>query len=242
MRSWKKKFPTRHSKRQPETASCTTQAILEHEDARQVIERIRASPGAAADHYFDARVQVLADLIQCHVAEEEMDGGMFDSGCPVRPRPLKRSARAWKNAGSSSGRTARLRVAERRLAIALRRSCRRLVLVGAQDHERADGIHIGFLQHAAEVRHAMLTGERPADAPPDSKASAGRPGNGVRRRSGRMPTPMHAGAVAAAAVGVVEPRHALTTVGAAAVAGGGFDRRQLPRPGAAGNCTVPPSL
>jgi hemerythrin superfamily protein len=54
------------------------QALLEHDDARQVIGRIRCSPGAAADHYFDARVQVLGDLIQCHVAEEEMDGGMFD--------------------------------------------------------------------------------------------------------------------------------------------------------------------
>jgi hypothetical protein len=54
------------------------QAVLEHDDARQVIARIRSSPGAAADHYFDARVQVLADLIQCHVAEEEMEGGMFD--------------------------------------------------------------------------------------------------------------------------------------------------------------------
>jgi hemerythrin superfamily protein len=54
------------------------QALLEHDDAAQVIGRIRSSPGAAADHYYDARVQVLADLIQCHVAEEEMEGGMFD--------------------------------------------------------------------------------------------------------------------------------------------------------------------
>ena len=54
------------------------QAVLEHDDAAQVIGRIRSSPGAAADHYYDARVQVLADLIQCHVAEEEMEGGMFD--------------------------------------------------------------------------------------------------------------------------------------------------------------------
>ena len=54
------------------------QAVLEHDDARQVIDRIRCSPGVAADHYFDARVQVLGDLIQCHVAEEEMAGGMFE--------------------------------------------------------------------------------------------------------------------------------------------------------------------
>lgn len=54
------------------------QAVLEHDDARQVIGRIRQSPGVLADHYFDARVQVLGDLIQCHVAEEEMEGGMFD--------------------------------------------------------------------------------------------------------------------------------------------------------------------
>lgn len=54
------------------------QAVLEHDDARQVISRIRSSPGVLADHYFDARVQVLGDLIQCHVAEEEMEGGMFD--------------------------------------------------------------------------------------------------------------------------------------------------------------------
>lgn len=54
------------------------QAVLEHDDARQVIGRIRASPGVVADHYFDARVQVLGDLIQCHIAEEEMEGGMFD--------------------------------------------------------------------------------------------------------------------------------------------------------------------
>jgi len=54
------------------------QAVLEHDDARQVIGRIRCSPGIAADHYFDARVQVLGDLIQCHVVEEEMDGGIFD--------------------------------------------------------------------------------------------------------------------------------------------------------------------
>jgi hypothetical protein len=54
------------------------QAVLEHDDARQVIGRIRASPGSAVDHYFDARVQVLCDLIQCHVAEEEMTGGMFE--------------------------------------------------------------------------------------------------------------------------------------------------------------------
>jgi hypothetical protein len=54
------------------------QAVLEHDDARQVIDRIRSSPGVMADHYFDARVQVLGDLIQCHIAEEEMEGGMFD--------------------------------------------------------------------------------------------------------------------------------------------------------------------
>lgn len=52
-------------------------AIIEHEAARELITKIRHSPGAAADDFFDARVKVLAEMIRHHVEEEERPGGLF---------------------------------------------------------------------------------------------------------------------------------------------------------------------
>jgi len=53
------------------------EAIVEHEGAKELIAKIRLSPGAGADDYLDARVKVLAEMIQHHVNEEERPGGMF---------------------------------------------------------------------------------------------------------------------------------------------------------------------
>lgn len=53
------------------------EAVVEHEGARELIAKIRLSPGAEADDYLDARVKVLGEMIQHHVNEEERPGGMF---------------------------------------------------------------------------------------------------------------------------------------------------------------------
>jgi hemerythrin superfamily protein len=53
------------------------EAVVEHEGAKELIARIRRSPGAATDEYLDARLKVLAEMIRHHVNEEEKSGGMF---------------------------------------------------------------------------------------------------------------------------------------------------------------------
>jgi hemerythrin superfamily protein len=53
------------------------EAVVEHEGAKELIAKIRLSPGVDADDYFDARVKVLGEMIQHHVTEEERPGGMF---------------------------------------------------------------------------------------------------------------------------------------------------------------------
>ena len=51
------------------------QAKVEHEGASQLIEEIEQS--SPADEFFDAKVNVLSDMIEHHVTEEEQPGGMF---------------------------------------------------------------------------------------------------------------------------------------------------------------------
>ncbi len=52
------------------------EAEVEHEGARHLIEQIEASD--PSDEYFDAKVQVLSEMIKHHVKEEEQPDGMFD--------------------------------------------------------------------------------------------------------------------------------------------------------------------
>lgn len=51
------------------------EAVIEHESAKKLIGEIEAS--GASDEYFDARVHVLAEMIEHHVREEEKPEGMF---------------------------------------------------------------------------------------------------------------------------------------------------------------------
>lgn len=51
------------------------EAKVEHDAAKELIARIEASrPGS---RYYDARVNVLAEMIKHHVNEEEKRGGLF---------------------------------------------------------------------------------------------------------------------------------------------------------------------
>jgi len=53
------------------------EALVEHAAAKRLIAQIRSSSGPAADDYYAARIQVLAEMIHHHVLEEEKPGGMF---------------------------------------------------------------------------------------------------------------------------------------------------------------------
>jgi hemerythrin superfamily protein len=52
-----------------------SEAVVEHSAAKRLIEEIESS--AAGDALFDARVNVLAEMIKHHVKEEERFNGMF---------------------------------------------------------------------------------------------------------------------------------------------------------------------
>ena len=51
------------------------EAIVEHDGAKKLIAEIEASD--PSDEFFDAKVKVLAEMIEHHVKEEEQRGGMF---------------------------------------------------------------------------------------------------------------------------------------------------------------------
>jgi hemerythrin superfamily protein len=51
------------------------EAVVEHDGAKKLIAEIEAS--SPADDYFDAKVNVLSEMIKHHVREEERAGGMF---------------------------------------------------------------------------------------------------------------------------------------------------------------------
>lgn len=51
------------------------EAIIEHAAAKQLIAEIEAS--GPSDEFFDAKIKVLAEMIEHHVKEEEQRGGMF---------------------------------------------------------------------------------------------------------------------------------------------------------------------
>jgi hemerythrin superfamily protein len=51
------------------------EAIVEHNGAKQLIAQIEAA--SPDDDYFDAKVNVLSEMIKHHVKEEEQPGGMF---------------------------------------------------------------------------------------------------------------------------------------------------------------------
>jgi hemerythrin superfamily protein len=51
------------------------EAAVEHDAARRLIDEIEAS--GPMDEFFDAKVNVLGEMIRHHVAEEERPGGMF---------------------------------------------------------------------------------------------------------------------------------------------------------------------
>lgn len=56
-------------------AQLHSEAVVEHSAAKRLIEEIESS--AAGDALFDARVNVLAEMIKHHVKEEERFNGMF---------------------------------------------------------------------------------------------------------------------------------------------------------------------
>jgi hypothetical protein len=51
------------------------EAIVEHDGAKKLIAEIEAS--SPEDDYFDAKVNVLGEMIRHHVKEEEKPDGMF---------------------------------------------------------------------------------------------------------------------------------------------------------------------
>jgi hemerythrin superfamily protein len=51
------------------------EAVVEHDAAKNLIAEIEDS--SPSDEYFDAKVKVLAEMIEHHVKEEEQRGGMF---------------------------------------------------------------------------------------------------------------------------------------------------------------------
>jgi hemerythrin superfamily protein len=51
------------------------EARIEHDLARHLIAQIES--GGAGDEYFEARINVLAEMIRHHIREEEMRDGMF---------------------------------------------------------------------------------------------------------------------------------------------------------------------
>jgi len=51
------------------------EAVVEHASAKSLIDEIERS--TPSDDYFDAKVQVLSEMIAHHVKEEEQPGGMF---------------------------------------------------------------------------------------------------------------------------------------------------------------------
>jgi hemerythrin superfamily protein len=51
------------------------EAVVEHAGAKRLIEEIRGM--ASDDDYFDAKVNVLSEMIKHHVKAEEKAGGMF---------------------------------------------------------------------------------------------------------------------------------------------------------------------
>src|ERR1700736_1074381 len=51
------------------------EAVVEHDGAKNLIAQIEAS--GPEDDYYDAKVNVLSEMIKHHVREEEQPGGMF---------------------------------------------------------------------------------------------------------------------------------------------------------------------
>jgi hemerythrin superfamily protein len=51
------------------------EAVVEHDGAKKLIAQIEAS--GPEDDYYDAKVNVLSEMIKHHVREEEKPGGMF---------------------------------------------------------------------------------------------------------------------------------------------------------------------
>jgi hemerythrin superfamily protein len=51
------------------------EALIEHDSAKKLIAEVEAS--GPDDDYYDAKMQVLSEMIKHHVKEEEQPGGMF---------------------------------------------------------------------------------------------------------------------------------------------------------------------